>query len=95
MSTVLAAQLRAITHPAGMARGDLIALEPYLCTTQSLSMPGTCGLSPTLQSKLHHLSATVSMYQTGALPMLALTQCAKYSSRAPGVACAFLFRLLK
>lgn len=53
MSTVLAAQLRAITHPAGMARGDLIALEPYLCTTQSLSMPDTCGLRVTLQGQLH------------------------------------------
>lgn len=60
MSTVLAAQLRAITHLAGMARGNLIALEPHLCSSQSLSMPGTFGLSFTLQNQLHHLSGTVS-----------------------------------
>ena len=44
----------------GMGRGNLIALEPHLCSSQSLGMPGTFGLSFTLQNQLHHLSVTVS-----------------------------------
>ncbi len=50
VSIVLAVQLVAITHLAGMARGNGILLEPHLFTTQSVSMPDTCGLSLTLQS---------------------------------------------
>ena len=60
MSNVLAAQLGAITHLADMTRSNGILLQAHLCTTQSVSMPDTCGLSLTLQSKLHYLSATVS-----------------------------------
>jgi len=65
MSTVLAAQLGAIPHLADMVRGNGILLQPHFCTTQSVSMPDTCGLSLTLQSKLHCFSATVSQ-PTGA-----------------------------
>ena len=60
MSSGFAAQLAAIAHLADMARGNVSPLEPHLCTTQSVGMPDTCGLSLSLQSKLHYLSATVS-----------------------------------
>ena len=64
MSNVLAAQLGAVTHLADMTRSNGILLESHLCTTQArhryVSMPDTCGLSLTLQSNLHSLSATVS-----------------------------------
>ena len=64
MSNVLAAQLGAVTYLADMTRSNGILLELHLCTTQArhryVSMPDTCGLSLTLQSKLHYLSATVS-----------------------------------
>ncbi len=64
MSIVLAAQLGVITHLADMARGNGILLGPHLRTTQSkhryVSMPDSCGISLTLQSKLPYFSATVS-----------------------------------